>query len=662
MSEKKEQSHNKMQRLMSIMAPTLILLVSYLMVSFLDLWALVSYQLQAVIFVVVLATTPVLILAGAKDKLYFASRKAYGRLFLLSSAVFIVAVLNFSQLPRLTKEALMPRALFAYPEATVIATVSPPIYLAKSSVTENMPIESDEAGALSTLHEGSVLNVVVSGLAWKPVLELSDGTGAIFEKNSDGEFVASIEIDNQVSWAVKQGNRVVGRWPIVVIDDEEPKIQQFQLAALDNKKGYIAVDLKIEDDLKIMAAEVELVDGGGNKSDNTPLSVREIKRYDHVFYLDFTGSDLAGQKADLLISIEDEAGQISTKLLSDVDIPVKNYKHPIAHKLISLYKELATPGFDQKALTRQIRALGLLPDAEQLPPVYYMALRSAYWRLVDPSEPEDMETARNLLWDVAQKIENRELGPVENSLLASLDELTLSIRQKHPVSDIRERLRVSDRYFREYRNAARLSTSDHYTVQIDMRALRKLYSYVLAYSDQEKYYNAALIVDHLRKGIVQNDDLILSKDGLANYFSLTESRQIINNLIAIQRTLLASSNNDQMRGKLNVHSEYLSKSEKTEDAKENEFILQTKIGDAFKRLGKRISIDDRHSEYLIRNATDLIDSILVNMKNSETNQVAESQSELLGVMSSLKRSIDKPLANSPELKNILKEISTDPAS
>lgn len=662
MNNKEAFQGSKFMQSLSVLAPAALLIAFYLILTLLDLWALVSYPLQAFVFIVVILAAPLLTLACVKGWLYFSVRKAYGRILLLGAAIITVSIINSSQFSRLLMEAVMPRALFNYPEASVVATISPPLYLAKSSATESLDVNSIDSGSLKYVHEGSVLDVMVSGIEWEPVIELSDGTKAFFEKNDVGEFVTHIEIKEQNAWTVKQGNHVIGRWPIIVIDDESPKINHFELVDLDNKKGYLALELQVEDDLKIMATSVELVDGGNNKSDRKALSVREVKEYSSLFYLDFTGSDLAGQNADLLISVEDEAGQISTKVLSDVEIPVKKYEHPIANKLISLYQELATPGFDQKSLSRQVKALGLLPDEEQLPPVYYMALRSAYWRLVDPSVPEDFETARNLLWDTAQKIENRELGPVENSLLASLDELTLAIKQKHSVRDLREKLRVSDMYFREYRNATRLSTSDKYTVEIDMDALRKLYSYVLAFSDQEKFYNAALIVDHIRKGIVQNDDLILSKDGLANYFALTESRQIIENLISIQRTLLASSNTHQMRDKLSADSKFIPEFKKSENAKENEIILQAKVGNAFKQLGERILIDDSHSEYLIRSALDLIDNILIDMKNSEINQVAQSQSELLGVMSSLKRSLDKPLAKSPELQNILREISKEPAS
>ncbi len=650
------------KRVFTLFAPALILVMTYLILSFLDFWPLLSYGAQAGAFLLILVAVPLVTYANAKGTLHFSKRKTKTRLFLTASAALIAGVLNASDMGRLLTEAAMPRALFSYPEAQIAVIASPPLYLSKSSVSQTLTSAAEQPGNLRSVHEGTIMDVTVSGLRWQPELVLSDGSKVAFSENTEGDYSASIEIENQVSWAIKQGNHVVGRWPLIVIDDEAPEIERFKLAEIENNKGYVIVDLEIEDDLKIMAASVELVDQGGNKSDVIELPIRQIGKYESEFYLDFTGSDLAGQKADLLLAVQDEAGQVSNQSIEAVALPEKIYENPIAHKLNSLYQELGTPGFDQKATARQIKALGMLPDDEQLPPVYYMALRSAYWRLVSPTNAEDMQTARDLLWDIAQKIENRELGPVENELLAALGELTLSIKQRKELLEIREDLREADRLFREYRRATRLSTSDKYTVQVDMRALRKLYSYILAFSDQEKYQSAALIVDHMRKGIVQDDDMILSRDGLANHFALTESRQIIDNLIAIQRTLLASSNNDQMRGKLIENSSYLSSVEKSDDAKENEYILQTKVGAAVKKLSRQITLNDHHSEYLLRNATELIDSILINMKNSETNQVVQSQSELLAVMSTLKRTIDKPLSNSPELENILKEINAKPSS
>ena len=61
-----------------------------------------------------------------------------------------------------------------------------------------------------------------------------------------------------------------------------------------------------------------------------------------------------------------------------------------------------------------MKALGLLGEKEGLPAVYYMALRSAYWRLANPTEENDIVTARDLLWDTAQTLENIKLKIATN--------------------------------------------------------------------------------------------------------------------------------------------------------------------------------------------------------------------------------------------------------
>tara|TARA_R110002095_G_scaffold53627_4_gene46478 strand:- start:438 stop:1313 length:876 start_codon:yes stop_codon:yes gene_type:complete len=289
-----------------------------------------------------------------------------------------------------------------------------------------------------------------------------------------------------------------------------------------------------------------------------------------------------------------------------------------------------------------------------------MAMRSAYWRLVNPNDEADRQIARDLLWDTAQKIENSDMGTIENNIIAALDELALLIHKKKSVHDVREGIRDVDSLFRDYIGAGKTTSSRDYTLDVDILALRKLYSYILAFSDQEKYHNAALMVDVMRKGLVQNDGLILSKDGLGNYFALSEGRQIIDNLISIQKTLLASSYNEQMQGKLLKNMKPSDKRPDTVSNKHSQFILQSKVGDAVKLLGQKVSFASDNSGFLLKNATVLVDEILVKMKNSEANQVAQSQSELIAIMSNLKRELNKPISKAPELQNIMKEINSKP--
>tara|TARA_R110002096_G_scaffold257381_1_gene450955 strand:- start:307616 stop:309442 length:1827 start_codon:yes stop_codon:yes gene_type:complete len=602
----------------------------------------------------------VFLVLGFFGKVKFSKKKAMTRLVVCASVTAILALTSWGDLSRLTTLAFKPRSLFDYPIPQITATITAPLYLKKETFQKNMgDITSDSAG-LNPIHEGSILDVHVVGTDWAPVIKLSDGKQVAFEKQDDGSFKASTKIDKQISWSLNQGSHTLGAWPIILLDDEEPQIARFNLEDLKNEKGYLAFSVDVSDDRKIMAAAIELRNSDGMTRDRKNLAVRGVKSYDSVFYIDFTGSDYAGAVADVKLSLEDEAGQVSSIVLDNIRIPIKTYRHEVAGKLISLYNGLGERNPELRSITRQIKALGLLPDSEGLPPVYYMAMRSAYWRLVNPNDEADRQIARDLLWDTAQKIENSDMGTIENNIIAALDELALLIHKKKSVHDVREGIRDVDSLFRDYIGAGKTTSSRDYTLDVDILALRKLYSYILAFSDQEKYHNAALMVDVMRKGLVQNDGLILSKDGLGNYFALSEGRQIIDNLISIQKTLLASSYNEQMQGKLLKNMKPSDKRPDTVSNKHSQFILQSKVGDAVKLLGQKVSFASDNSGFLLKNATVLVDEILVKMKNSEANQVAQSQSELIAIMSNLKRELNKPISKAPELQNIMKEINSKP--
>lgn len=455
------------------MAPVLILWLTYYSITLLDLWESGPDAIQAIFYFLTIGASVFYLIAGFRGKFVSSNNKMTARLALFSTVTIILALLSGDQFSRLSTLAFQPRALFDYPEPEITVTLTPPLYLQRETSHKIIKTDNEDKAAINPIYEGSVLDVHVRGLKWRPVVKLSDGKEVPFEGNEDGSFRASVKIDQQISWAINQGSHIVGSWPIILIDDEKPEINRFTLEDHENEKGYVALKVVLKDDRKIMKATIEVSNEKETSSEFQDLSIREVRSYNSIFYLDFTDTQYAGSTADLKIHVEDEAGQISTATLNDVGIPEKTYSKPIAHKLISLRNELNEPDYDLKSLSRQMKALGLLSDQEGLPPVYYMALRSAYWRLVDPTEVNDRQVARDLLWDIAQKIEDSELGVIENDLVISLDELTLSINQKKTMDEIRERLREADALFRKYRSASRTNMSSRYTLDIDVRSLRK---------------------------------------------------------------------------------------------------------------------------------------------------------------------------------------------
>ena len=650
-----------LKKMIDIVVPPITLLLLYYTLSLFDIWEAFSPMLQAIFYISLIGAAFLLIILGLLEKITFNSKYMRRRFLVVMGVMLLGIVISGDDFDRLTTLTLEPRALFDYDKPEILATLTPPLYIAHDTVKKKLMLTSGEYESINPVYEGSVIDLRVSGTKWAPTFFLSDGTEIAFEQTAKEEFIVSAQIDEQTSWALMQGSHKIGEWPIILIDDEEPEIDHFALEEYENDKGYLSFKVDVDDDRKIMNAELSLQNKNGDKDEVQSLAIRNVRSINSIYYADFSGSKMAGQHSDVVLSIEDEAGQKTEAIIENILLPKKEYKHPVAGNLIALRQELMEPGYDKKRILRHLKALGFLGEKEGLPAVYYMALRSAYWRLAAPTEEDDLETSRDLLWDIAQTLEDKGISVIESNLLNALDELRLVIRQRKDVLDIREKLRAADQLFKDYSFVTSQNISNRYDLEIDIKALRRLYSYILAFSDQKKFYNASLIIDFMKKGLVQNDDLIFSRDGLGNYFALSESRQIIDNLIKIQKTLLASSYNEQMTGKIRSKCVNVDKT-KAQQNKISQIALQEKVGAAVKMLGSKISFSGYTSGFLINNATDLVEEILSSMKKSETAEVSQSQSELIAVMSNLKRVLNKPVSRSTELQNILKEINSEPVS
>lgn len=636
----------------------LLLFLIYFNISLMDIWGFMPDHVQGLGYILIIVLSIYLLVRPYYKKSIKIDKITTKRLLIYGSISVILAIWSGDDFLRRAELAFQPRAIFNYPEATITATITPPLYLNQDSFIKNIAINRENNIAISPVFEGSTVDFHVENLKWQPQISLSDGQQIPFIKQDDGSFKASVEISDQIVWQLKQGSYTIGSWPVTIIDDQSPVITKFSLDDHQNDKGYLSLNVAVEDDYKIMNAAI-IVAKNQQEIDRQTLSIRQIKSFNNIFYLDFSKSIHAGEQVEVILYIEDEAGQVTTASLKDIKLPIREFRNGISQKLVSIRKQLNEDSYDLKVLSRQIKALGLLSDKEGLPPVYYMALRSAYWRLVDPTMDNDQQIAKDILWDIALKIDDSQISILEKSLIDELDEVILAIKQKKSVTEIRENLRRADKLFHLYSKASMQTASPYYSLDIDVIALRKLYTYILTFSDQEKFYNAAIIADFMRKGLVYNDDLILSKEGLGRYFALTEGRKIIENLISIQKSLLATSYNQQMKDQL-FHKNEKAKEIMSSKIKQDHIKLQLKIGDAVKLLGEKISFTGVTSDYLIQNATHLVEDIITSMQTKEINQVTRSQSELIAIMSSLKRLLNKPVDAAPQLQNIVEEINAAP--
>ena len=282
--------------------------------------------MQIIIYFLIMATSILYVVMGLKGKTETSPKKLISRLGLFTSVTVIIALMSGDSFSRLSTLAFKPRALFDYPVPEITATLSPPLYLNQETSHKIIKISNAEDADINPIYEGSILDVHVKGLKWQPTVRLSDGKEGPFEVPEEGSFKASVKIDQQISWSLNQGSHVIGSWPIILIDDEKPVISSFTLEDHENEKGYIALKIALKDDRKIMKTSIEVGNESRGSMNFQDLSIRDVSSYNNIFYLDFTGSQYAGLKADLKILVETGIGNFF------VSIKVSNLKvmHPCA--------------------------------------------------------------------------------------------------------------------------------------------------------------------------------------------------------------------------------------------------------------------------------------------------------------------------------------------
>jgi hypothetical protein len=658
---------------MAGIVPALILFFIYLSISFLDLWELIPFAVKMVWFVIVIASGTFFIVRS------FQNRKAdvsFGlitkRLKLLAVSIVIFAVLALyskEDFSRLITLALMPQGIFQYPTPEVTVTITPPSYLKQKKNTLVLGSNPQLNQPIAHIYEGSILDIKVANTRWQPKIRFSDDSIVLFEQQDDHSFIAQTKITDQTKWWVAQGTHILADFPIMIIEDKSPTIISFEQEEGKNEKGYMAFKIAVEDDYNIIGARLDVLEMDVPNDnivkrviDSHLLSISDIKSYQNVFYIDLSASGNFGKTATLRLSVEDEAGQTSDQFLDNVSIPERVFTNITANKLNLLRKDLNDQTSTVKSISRQLEMMSQRDELEHFPPVYYLGLRSAYWRLVSPSSAEDAKSVKKILWDIALAVEEGGVNSYENSLIFAFDELILMLNQEKPYEDIREALNNIDTLFKLYSDAVYKSNIKRKVLQIDFKSLRKLYGYILVHSAQKNFHDASLIADMIRKGLLRNDEMLLGIRGFDRYMVLSQGKILLENLIAIQKNLLASSYNEQLNNRLASSSNVDRITDAIVQKQNKNIVMQSKVGDTVKLLEQKIMTTGYSNEYLFQNATDLVEEILLNMKTSEVVQVAQFQSELVTVLSDLKKLLNGPVTLIPELQNVIPKMNESPHS
>ncbi len=632
--------------------------LGYLALSLTDLWGYLPPMVQAVTYGLLFLFMIICITSGFLGKGSWPLNVSL-RAVVLSGLLFSIAgILAGPDTARLLGIAVKPRAIFSYPEPEITLTVTPPDYSGRKEYVEVPDVTGEQSGEVKAIPEGSRFKVRVNNISHAPRL-VAGHQSVMFLAGETGGFVAEITLKDETGWQIKEGSRRIGGGAINILEDEPPIIDRADFRQLMTDDGLFGLSLDLRDDYGLDRVTVGVVPPGqvtDDLYDRTPLTISDLKQYTGELYINLAASDFAGDQVDLVLEVTDQAGQSQKKVISGISLPEKKFANPHSRKIIGIRGQILKQPDIRKKLARQIMALGLVQGDGQISPVYYMALRSAYWRLTNPVDVDDISSARDILWDLALTME--EGGQSKSEILDALASLKLSLLKKAELETVKQQLQELDRrvvLFRrqEMSMLPRPSLRNDKTENYNIKALRRIYSKIMAHSHYRKFDQAIDLVSYLEHGFIYPARNMFSDRSYEHFQLIAHARDKVDILEKTQRQVMSyiHRNSVEMEVAIVDLPEMAAKGgpglSPNKDI-QNWIAIQKKLAETVSELGRSLMIAGIDASRITVATSDLMDDVVNSMEAGDMAATAQYQGEILNQLRHLKRLLDRKIKYRPK--------------
>lgn len=401
-------------------------------------------------------------LTVAWPKLSLAAKDPHALRVLLGLAVAALTIANWSEVSSRLALALSPGTAQGHGVATFEAWLSPPAY------TGDAPVHLT---ALTRDGDDSVLSVPIGSLLTVRTLGASSAVmrastfGGSYPKQTRSEFVstggdsreAKLMIDANVEVKLSLNASQTGHWRIKVVPDLPPKIGFKQPLAVTQTQS-LRFDYVVQDDFGVSAADAHITledktleDRGASASVlpeikfDLPLPPAPARSGEAMVFKSLTEHVWAGLKVRVRLSVKDQLGQTAFSKPVTIILPERQFSQPLARALIEqrrmLSRDPRSSGFVAKALD----ALSIAPERFMPDQRVYLGLRTAAFEVrrarLDATRIDfgRIQSAQQLLWDIALKIEDGETPQAQAELRNIQQKLMDALSKGAPEAEV-ERL------------------------------------------------------------------------------------------------------------------------------------------------------------------------------------------------------------------------------
>lgn len=309
---------------------------------------------------------------------------------------------------------------------TIDLWVEPPDY------TGAPPVFARREVPTLTFPAGSRVVARVTGGEVPPVLAVDQGE-TVFEASGQTSFAASVEVGDGSVLAVRQDEELLAQWSLQVIPDAVPRAFLTR-APVATERLALRIDYKAEDDYGFasLSAELRRV-GADGAAAGDPLTLPipspglRVTAAQGSIYNDLTAHAWAGEEVEIQVVAVDGAGQRGESDRARVTLPERSFTHPIARLIIDARKKLADDRQSRSDTARRLDAIARMGEMFDDDTVVHLGLSTAKWRLRRDQADEAVDAVRDLLWEIALRLEDggltlaeRELRDAQQALMDAL--------------------------------------------------------------------------------------------------------------------------------------------------------------------------------------------------------------------------------------------------
>ncbi len=363
-----------------------------------------------------------------------------------------------SEAPERLRQALVPD-LSGSDRTTAVAlqlwitppdyTLEPPIFLQRTSATGDVgktetvdpgsQIQDDDLGGsirpAIEVPAGSIATAIVSGGKGDALLEFGEEKILLEEVDSHNHRL-EYEITTSGRLTVLHDGKSLGTWRIRSRPDTPPVIA-FDGAPAPTERGTLRVAYKAEDDYGLIEIEGDMrrtyergtVIGKEVSVLNLPTVKVGARTVADVSFQEIGPHPWAGLPVIMRLRATDAAGQTGVSEELKIVLPEREFENPVAQRIIAERRRLTTQPDRRRPIVQGLENIARAPGEFRDDTVVFLGLVMSAMRLIHERTDTAISPVRDLLWDLALRVEDgllshseRELARAQEALMRALDE------------------------------------------------------------------------------------------------------------------------------------------------------------------------------------------------------------------------------------------------